>query len=298
MHSALIKLEKTFLPSKLTKINDPWLEQYQIELYMKRDDLLHPVISGNKWRKLKYSLDHALSLGSDTLVSMGGIYSNHLHALAYVGQALGLKTIGLVRGEQPRVLTPTLSDIKRWGMELVFVSRTDYRLLRRHKKYDNLPGLKPGQYWLPEGGATNLALQGVSELVTEISIPYDSFCVPCGTGATLAGVIEGVPESVSVLGFAAFKSANFLISDVEVLLSQSRHNWQINLDYHFGGFAKINAELSVFIKEFESKSAVPLEPIYTGKMIYGVYELIKKHYFRPGQRIIALHTGGLQGNRG
>jgi 1-aminocyclopropane-1-carboxylate deaminase len=297
MHSELIELEKTFQPSILKKINDPWLEQRQIELYIKRDDLLHPVISGNKWRKLKYSLDHALSLGSNTLISMGGAYSNHLHALAYVGKVLGLKTIGLIRGEQPLILSSTLNDIKRWNMELRFVSRTDYRLLRQYKNYDTLPGLKSGQYWLPEGGASNLALRGVAELIAEIGIPYDSFCVPCGTGATLAGIAEVVPESVLLLGFAALKNASFLTTDVDALLSQSRNNWQINLDYHFGGFGKINAELSAFIEEFELKSAIPLEPIYTGKMIYGIYDLIKKNYFKPGQRIIALHTGGLQGKK-
>ena len=142
-----------------------------------------------------------------------------------------------------------------------------------------------------------MALQGVAELITEIGIPYDSFCVPCGTGATLAGVAEVASESVSVLGFAALKNASFLTADVDALLSQSRNNWQINLDYHFGGFGKINAELSAFIEEFELKSAIPLEPIYTGKMIYGIYDLIKKNYFKPGQRIIALHTGGLQGKK-
>ncbi len=298
MHPELIKLEQTFKPSILTKIDDPWLAQYRIKLWMKRDDLLHPIISGNKWRKLKYSLDHALSSGADTIISMGGAYSNHLHALAYVGKVLGLKTIGLVRGEQPVTLTPTLSDIQRWGMELRFVSRGDYRLLRQHKNYQALPGLQPGQYWLPEGGAQALALKGVAELVNEIAIPYDTFCAPCGTGATLAGMIDAVQQQVSVLGFAALKNAGFLRGEVEGLLSQSRHNWQINLDYHFGGFAKTNADLSEFSNDFESKTTIPLEPVYTGKMMYAVYDLIKKHYFKPGERIIALHTGGLQGKRG
>jgi 1-aminocyclopropane-1-carboxylate deaminase len=256
------------------------------------------VISGNKWRKLKYILDHALSLSSDTLISMGGAYSNHLHALAYVGKILGLKTIGYVRGEPLEVLTPTLQDIKSWGMELRFVSRTDYRLLRQYKNFQGLPGIKPGQYWVPEGGAQVLALQGVAELVPEINIPYGLLCVPCGTGATLAGLIEAVPESVSVLGFAALKNADFLMSDVAALLSQTCNNWQINLDYHFGGFAKINTELSAFVDEFELKTTIPLEPIYTGKMMYAIYDLIKKGYFSPGERIIALHTGGLQGKRG
>ena len=298
MHPELIKLEKTFEPSILTKIDDPLLSQYQIELWMKRDDLLHPVVSGNKWRKLKYSLDHALSLGADTIISMGGAYSNHLHALAYVGKVLGLKTIGLVRGEQPEALTPTLLDMQSWGMELRFVSRSDYRLLRQYKNWDLLPNLKPRQYWLPEGGALGLALKGVEELVNEIEIPYDVLCVPCGTGTTLAGIIDAVPEQVSVLGFAALKNAGFLRAEVEALLSRPRNNWRINLDYHFGGFAKTNAELSAFIEDFELKTTITLEPVYTGKMMYAVYDLIGKHYFKPGQRIIAVHTGGLQGKRG
>jgi 1-aminocyclopropane-1-carboxylate deaminase len=298
MHPDLTKLEESFTASILTKINDPWLERSQIELWMKRDDLLHPVISGNKWRKLKYILDHALSLSCDTLISMGGAYSNHLHALAYIGKMLGLKTIGYVRGETPDVLTPTLQDMKCWGMELRFVSRTDYRLLRQYKNYLALPEINPNQYWLPEGGAQVLALRGIAELVAEINIPYDILCVPCGTGTTLAGLIEAVPESVSVLGFAALKNASFLMPDVAALLSQSCNKWQINLDYHFGGFAKINTELSAFVDEFEQKTTIPLEPIYTGKMMYAIYALIKSGYFSPGQRIIALHTGGLQGKRG
>jgi len=310
MHLELIRLEKIFAPSILTKIDDPLLAQYQIELWMKRDDLLHPIISGNKWRKLKYIIDHALSLGADTLISMGGAYSNHLHALAYAGKVLGLKTIGLVRGEQPETLTPTLQDMKNWGMELEFVSRSDYRLLRQYKEWQaphqfpadlrhaHRPWRSPRQYWIPEGGAQTLALKGVAELVDEIEIQYDTLCIPCGTGTTLAGIIEAVPQQVSVLGFAAFKNAGYITAEVDALLSQSRKDWQINLDYHFGGFAKTNAELSAFIEDFEVKTTIPLDPVYTGKMMYAIYDLIQKHYFKPGQRIIAVHTGGLQGKRG
>lgn len=298
MHPELIKLENTFATSILTKIEDPLLQEYHVELWMKRDDLLHPVISGNKWRKLKYILDHALSLDADTMVSMGGAYSNHLHALAYTGKMLGLKTQGWVRGEQSEELTPTLRDAVQWGMELKFFSRSEYRMLRQYKNWWELPGMQARQYWLPEGGAQALALGGVAELVREITIPYDVLCVPCGTGTTLAGVIRAVPGNVFVLGISALKNAGFLIEDVSALLSCSSNNWTVNLDYHFGGFAKVNAELIAFIDDFEKKTAIPLEPVYTGKMMYAVYELIKKHYFKPGQRIIALHTGGLQGKRG
>jgi 1-aminocyclopropane-1-carboxylate deaminase len=298
MHPELIKLEETFKPSILTKIDDPLPAQYQIELWMKRDDLLHPIISGNKWRKLKYSLDHALSSGADTVISMGGAYSNHLHALAYTGKVLGLKTLGFIRGEQPETLTPTLRDMQNWGMELFVVSRSDYRLLRQYQGSHDLPGLKPRQYWLPEGGAQALALKGVAELVNEIDVLYDILCTPCGTGATLAGIIDAVPDPVSVIGFAALKNAGFLQTDVESLLPRPSNNWRINLDYHFGGFAKTNAELMAFIADFEFKTGIPLEPVYTGKMMYALYDLIAKHTFKPGQRIIAVHTGGLQGKRG
>ena len=160
MHPDLNKLEKSLTKSILTKIEDPKLENHQISLWIKRDDLIHPIISGNKWRKLKYNLDHALSLGADTLISMGGAYSNHLHALAYIGKILNLKTIGIIRGERPNQLTPTLQDMESWGMELRFVPRSEYRNYRHYKHWRDLPGIKPNQYWLPEGGANKLALNG------------------------------------------------------------------------------------------------------------------------------------------
>lgn len=298
MHSALINLEKTFKPSLLTKVNDALLEKHQVELWIKRDDLLHPIISGNKWRKLKYCLNHALTMGANTIISMGGAYSNHLHALAYIGKVLGLKTVGLIRGEAPTILTPSLLDMQQWGMEHRFVSRSDYRLLRQYKQWNSLPNLTAEQYWLPEGGAEALALMGVAELVGEIDRYYDVLCVPCGTGTTLAGLVTAVPDTVSVLGFAALKNAGFLTADVNALLSKPYSNWQINLNYHFGGFAKTNAALLDFIADFELKNQIPLEPVYTGKMLYGLYDLVEKQYFQPNQRIIALHTGGLQGNRG
>jgi 1-aminocyclopropane-1-carboxylate deaminase len=297
MHPELIKLEETFKPSILTKIDEPLCAHKAIELWMKRDDQLHPVISGNKWRKLKFILDHALYSGADTIISMGGVYSNHLHALAYIGKVLGLKTIAYVRGEAPAVLTPTLVDLKTWGMELRFISRTDYRQLRQYKGCLDLPGLKPQQYWLPEGGAQALALCGVTELVAEIDIAYDYLCVPCGTGATLAGLISATADNISLLGFAALKNAGFLNADVSSLLKQSKNNWQINLDYHFGGFASTTPELLNFISTFEAKTTIQLEPVYTGKMMNALYDLISKGHFSAGQRIIAIHTGGLQGDR-
>ncbi|WP_293650279.1 1-aminocyclopropane-1-carboxylate deaminase/D-cysteine desulfhydrase [Thiolapillus sp.] len=296
----LIDLEKQFKPSTLTRIVDPRLDQFNIELWMKRDDLLHPIISGNKWRKLKFILQDVLSGGFHTVVSMGGAYSNHLHALACIGQKLDIKTIGLVRGEAPAVWNPTLRDLERWGMQLRFVSRGAYRKLREYQRPDSLPGLTPGQYWLPEGGSVKLALAGVAEAIAEIDMPYDTICVPCGTGTTLAGIIGALPARATAIGFAALKNAGFLQQDVRrflVMPELQQPRWHIEQRYHFGGFGKSDVRLQTFIDNFIRCTGIPLEPVYTGKMLYGIYDLIERGFFRPGQRIVVLHTGGLQGSR-
>nr|WP_225587507.1 pyridoxal-phosphate dependent enzyme [Methylomonas fluvii] len=286
--------------SPLTRINDPELAGRQLELWIKRDDLLHPIISGNKWRKLKYILNHALCAGADCIVSMGGAYSNHLHALAFSGKALGLKTIGYIRGERPPQLNATLHDLLDWGMELRFVSRNDYRQLRDYKAHDSLPGLQAGQYWLPEGGATDLALQGVAELVDEIEIDFDIVAVACGTGTTLAGLLAS-PLTQQAIGVAALKGGDFLIDDVEQLLNKqgitSHADRRILVDYHFGGFAKTTPALLAFMQDFQQRHGIELEPIYTGKLLFALCDLIRKRYFPAGQRIVAIHTGGLQGKR-
>lgn len=300
LNKRLQSLEENFGASRLDPVHTSLLRRHNIRLWIKRDDLLHPVISGNKWRKLKYVLNHALSLPADTLISMGGMYSNHLHALAYAGYLLGLKTVGVVRGERPEVLNATLRDVESWGMHLRFISRSGYRRLRQYKHWNSLPGLERTAYWLPEGGATELALRGVGEITSEIGMAYDVLCAPCGTGTTLAGLIAAAPQ-VEVLGFAALKGAAFLQRDITALLAEANSqtgSWSVNNAYHFGGFAKTSAALLAFIQEFVSKTGIPLEPVYTGKMLYGIYDLVQQGYFPSGTRIVALHTGGLQGNRG
>ena len=300
MHPKLIELEKQFEKSTLTQIFSPLLEQKKIEVWIKRDDLIHPVISGNKWRKLKYILDNALTQNAHTIVSMGGAYSNHLHALAFAGKQLKLKTKGFVRGEKPEKLTPTLEDIFDWGMELQFISRSEYRDLRKFKAHNELPGLQNGEYWLPEGGSTELALKGGGEIVSEIDMDVDFICVPCGTATTLAGLVGSTENHSSVIGFSALKGASFLVEDVKQLLKNkplSNVNWSIQLDYHFGGFAKHNNELLLFIESFVKQHCIEIEPVYTGKMLFGLFDLVRQNYFKPGQKIVAIHTGGLQGNR-
>jgi 1-aminocyclopropane-1-carboxylate deaminase len=185
-------------------------------------------------------------------------------------------------------------------MELDFVSRSDYRQLRQYKQHDSLPGLTAGEYWLPEGGATTLALQGVAEILKEIAIDFDVLAVACGTGATLAGLISAAPANSRILGVAALKNAEFLQHDVQqLLLDQAipRTNWSIILDYHFGGFAKTSPAQLEFMQQFSAQHSIPLESVYTGKLLYAIYDLIQQGYFKSGERIVVCHTGGLQGNR-
>jgi 1-aminocyclopropane-1-carboxylate deaminase len=299
LHPKLQILETQFSRSILTPINDAVLSERQLQIFLKRDDLLHPIISGNKWRKLKYTLNNALENGANSLISMGGAYSNHLHALAFVGKSLGIKTQGYIRGEQPACFNPTLQDLQKWGMQLHFVSRSEYRQLRQFKHHDSLPDLKPGEYWLPEGGSTHLALQGVAEIIPEIETEFDVLMVACGTGTTLAGLIGSLPDHAQVLGVAALKGGVFLVKDVSNLLAEqpTRAKWQILQDYHFGGFGKVTPALTAFMQQFKIQHALPLEPIYTAKTLFAFYDLVEQDYFKAGSRIVMLHTGGLQGWR-
>ncbi|KJV07486.1 1-aminocyclopropane-1-carboxylate deaminase/D-cysteine desulfhydrase [Methylocucumis oryzae] len=294
----LLKLEQAFNPAPLIQVHDKLFSQHRIELWLKRDDLLHPVISGNKWRKLKYILNHALQSGCNELLSMGGAYSNHLHALAYAGYQLGLSTQAYIRGEEPQSHNATLNDLSQWGMQLHFISRSAYKNLRNYKNWQDLPGIQRHQYWIPEGGSTSLAMAGVAELAQELPADVHYLCVPCGTGITLAGIIKHIDNKANVIGFAACKNADTIISDLQTWLTPAHHYWHLNLDYHLGGFAKITPELIAFMQQIEQQTGIPLEPIYTGKMLYGIYDLVRRNYFPAGSKIVAIHTGGLQGNRG
>ena len=298
VRNQLKSLEAGLNKAPIEPLNHTTIEASKVNLWIKREDQLHPIISGNKWRKLKYILNHALETGHDHLISMGGSWSNHLHALAWIGKELGLKTTGIIRGEIPEEKSSTLKDIEQWGMQLEFVSRSEFRQLRAYRDHDSPPSKKYNGYWIPEGGATQLALKGVSELLDDINAPFDTIALACGTGATLAGIATALPANKNVLGFAALKGAGFLRKEVNHLLESDQGNWSINLDYHFGGFAKTDQKLFTFMDDFEQETGIELEPIYTGKMMYGLFDLIKQGKFKKDHRIIAIHTGGLQGKRG
>lgn len=282
----------------LQEINDETFIQKNIKLFIKRDDLIDNFINGNKYFKLKYNLIEAAENNFKTLLSFGGAYSNHIYSLAYAGKKFGFKTIGVIRGEEHLALNPTLQFARECGMEFYYLSRSDYRkkysdeiISRLHKKFGDF-------YLIPEGGSNNLAVKGCSEIPQRIHIDYNYLFCACGTGGTLAGIIKGADSKKKIIGIAVLKNASFLFDDVKKLLESEKFNWKILLDYHFGGYAKFNSELVNFIKTFETKFNIQLEPIYTGKLIFAIYDLAKRNYFKPGSIIVAYHSGGLQGLEG
>ena len=286
----------------LTEIYDPILIDKQIKLFIKREDLTDEFISGNKWYKLKYNLIEAEKPGYKTLLTFGGAFSNHIHATAAAGNKYGFRTIGIIRGEEHLPLNPTLESAQENGMIIEYLDRKSYRnkydkdLINRLKnKYDDF-------YLIPEGGSNHLAIKGCAEIISGIETNFDFICSACGTGGTLAGLILGLNSKSFALGFSVLKGGVFLYQNIRGLLShyqkENLNNWQINLDYHFGGYAKINNELIKFCKDFEQQHNIPIEPIYTGKMFYGIFNLVKNRYFPEKSIIVAIHTGGLQGLKG
>jgi 1-aminocyclopropane-1-carboxylate deaminase len=290
-------------PSPIHPVNDPLLEAARISLHLKRDDLLHPHISGNKWRKLKYNLQAAREQGYNRLLTFGGAYSNHIAATAAAGREWGFQTIGIIRGEEHLPLNPTLQAARGQGMQLQYISREDYRHKEEESLLAELRSRWGDFYALPEGGSNALAVKGCTEIIEETDVQqYDFIALACGTGGTLAGVVAGLNRRRQALGFPVLKGGSFLKGEVDALTQAYQgelyHNFQFMTEYHFGGYAKWTPELIHFINLFRDKTGIPLDPIYTGKMMFGLYDLVKKGWFKPGTRLLAIHTGGLQGIKG
>lgn len=286
---------KIQLPSPIHPLKSPLLEQKGLRLLIKRDDLIHPIVSGNKWRKLQFNLEEAIRQGHSTVVSFGGAYSNHIHALAEAAPAYGLKAIGVIRGEAPTVYSSTLVFAQAKGMTLSFIDREHYKEKNSPIFIENLRAQYGPIYLIPEGGANANGAKGCEAIVQELPQDYDVVCVACGTGTTLAGMVNALPLGKKAIGFSALKGGAFLENDVSTLLTQPSLHWRIETQYSFGGYAKWTPELITFIAKFEEEHQVPLEHVYTGKLFYGLIELIKKDHFLPGTTIVAIHTGGLQG---
>lgn len=269
-----------------------------ISLSIKREDLIHPFVSGNKLRKLKYNLLQAKKEHQTTLLTFGGAYSNHIAALAYAGKEQGFHTIGVIRGEElgSKIMeNPTLLFAHDCGMQLEFVSRETYRLKTEDCFIESLRQKYGAFYLVPEGGTNPLAIKGCEEILTDADAIFDYICCAVGTGGTISGIINSVLPHQKVLGFPALKG-DFLKNEIRNFAQQE--HWELMTDYHFGGYGKVNSELIAFINAFFSKTQIPLDPIYTGKMVFGVIDLIERNYFPENSKILLLHTGGIQGIKG
>ncbi len=279
------------IPTPLQKIEAELFTEKGVEVFVKRDDLTHPFISGNKFRKLKYNLHEAERQGRNRLLTFGGAYSNHLSAFAFACREFGFEGKAVVRGEELSAgSSPTLAFVRTQGIELEFVSREAYRDKERLSAR-----FSKDHFIIPEGGSNALAVQGVAGIIPEIG-EFDYLITACGTGGTLAGLLLGAPESAVIIGVSALKKGDFLKKEVSKLLSQPfPDNAVLLTGFHFGGYARYDEELLGFIRDFESRYAILLEQVYTAKAFYAFYSLLKAGYFRRGSRIILLHTGGLQG---
>ncbi|MEC3905405.1 pyridoxal-phosphate dependent enzyme [Tamlana sp. 2201CG12-4] len=266
-----------------------------IELYVKREDKIHPFVSGNKYRKLKYNLEEAKSLGHDTLLTFGGAFSNHIAAVAAAGKIFGFKTIGIIRGDELRAKVAdneTLRFAKANGMRFEFVSRVVYRKKSDAVFLKDLKAFFGNFYLVPEGGTNALAVRGCEEILNTEDQGFDYVCSAVGTGGTISGLINCSKPGQQVFGFPALKG-DFLKNDISKFAKQT--NWDLITNYHFGGYAKINEDLVMFINQFKADYNIPLDPVYTGKMMFGIFDLIKKEFFPKKSKVLAIHTGGLQG---
>lgn len=276
------------------------LQKFGIEGYslvLQREDLLHSFVSGNKFRKLKYNLEAAIAQNQNTLLTFGGAFSNHIAATAAAGKEIDLKTIGIIRGDELVNKIPenaTLSFAQDCGMQLHFISREAYRTKETPSFINELKEKFSDFYLLPEGGTNKLAIKGCEEILPKEN-SFDYICVPVGTGGTMAGLVEASKKDQKVLGFSALKG---VFQSSEITKYTSKTNFEITDAYCFGGYGKIDIDLVRFINEFKNKTGIPLDPIYTGKMMYGIMDLLNKGYFKENSRIFALHTGGLQGIAG
>ena len=301
MVNNLITIHFPDIHSTEQELKSPILDKAGIQLIIKREDLLHPFVSGNKWRKLKYNIEESKRGKFKQILTFGGAFSNHIYAAAAAGQLTGIPTIGMIRGEKTEPLNPTLSFAQSCGMKLHYLNREEYRKRNSPEFITELLNQFPDSYYVPEGGSNELGVKGCEEIIQDIENDFDILTSAVGSGGTVAGLISGLNGNKSVLGFSALKGQGILDKDIFALLPpKAKHlsNWSVNYDYHFGGYAKINAELVKFILNFKIQFQITLEPVYTGKMMFGLFDLIQKGYFNRGTRILAIHTGGLQGNAG
>lgn len=274
----------------IQEVKSMLLSDKKVRVLVQREDLIHPYVSGNKWRKLKYNLLEAQQKSYVKVLTFGGAFSNHIAATAAAAAQMKMQSIGLIRGEECLPFNPILAEAKTHGMSFQYIDRETYR---EKSKIDW------GQefsdcYIIPEGGTNVLSVKGCEEVIQNYD--FDVVCCACGTGGTIAGIINSLQSQQKAMGFPVLKGADFLRNDIKQYINNS--NWELCLDYHFGGYAKVDKDLIDFINDFKKTHDIPLDPVYTGKLFFGVFDLIAKDYFRKGTTILLVHTGGLQGIAG
>ena len=280
----------------------PILEEKKVDLFVKREDVIHPFVSGNKFRKLKYNIREAKNHHKRVLLTFGGAFSNHIVATAVAANLNGFNSIGIIRGEElgkdlEKTLAnnATLQEAHKNGMTFEFVSRDVYRNKLDEYFINELKEKFGNFYLIPEGGTNSFAVKGCEEILTQNDDEFNYICSAIGTGGTISGLINASKKHQQIIGFPALKG-DFLKDEIKQFVK--KENWILNTDYHFGGYAKYNDDLIRFINVFKKDTNILLDPIYTAKMIFGILDLIKKDYFTKGTKILAIHTGGIQGITG
>ena len=280
------------------EIDLPILREMGIRLSMRRLDMVHPLVSGNKFFKLKYNIAEAKEQGKNTLLTFGGAFSNHIHAVAAAGKIEGFKTIGIIRGAETLPLNSTLKFAKDSGMWLHYVDRESYRHKTQEDFLSDLQGQFGNFLLIPEGGTNAFAIQGTKEILQAEDGRFSHLAVAIGTGGTFAGIAASILSHQTLLGFSSLKG-DFIQHEISRLLDlhQIRPKGEVRIleQYHFGGYAKHKPELLDFMMDFFAQTGIPLDPVYTGKMMFGILDQVKKKAFAPGSNILAMHTGGLQG---
>ena len=290
------------LPTPTDCLSTSFTCKFDCDLFIKRDDLIHPLICGNKWRKLKYNLAKASDQKNKIIVTFGGMYSNHLVAVAVAGFLIGIPTLAIIRSYKKDVNNPTIKILRDYNMKLEFVDPYVYKTKENHPKIQSILRIYPNHYLIPEGGSNTLAFRGVSEMMEEISndnLDYSHILVGIGTGGTLAGIAKFLSDSaIKIIGVSPFKGP---VNNIVGLHSLTKSEWRnvviINSvpETRFGSF---DNRIVSYIKKFYSETDILLDPIYTAKVMMTVESLLEKNYFAPGSRILIIHTGGIQGIKG
>ncbi len=285
------------LPSKIQELKLNIKNSNKIRLFIKREDLIHDVVSGNKWRKLNYNFKYIKEKKIKKILSFGGAYSNHLHALSWLAKKNDIKSYGLVRGCESSIENPTLSFCKKNKMNLFFLERSTYRNNKNNNPiFNTIIKSEENIFVIPEGGFNELGIKGCEEIMNEVNSHYDIICCSIGSGCTAVGIIKSLKSDQFFLGFSSFKNN----SQIKNIISKKvkNFNWKINSEYNFGGFGVVTDELKKFIKDFNNSYGIMLDPIYTSKLFFGLFEMISENKLPKDSRILVLHTGGLQGLQG